>query len=371
MKRWEISSLQAGWLVAGVVAVTGHGLATTFFLQAGGRDTWLSGILAAPVVVVAVWAFASLSQLFPGKTIVEYLPQILGHAGYLVAALYPLFWLATVVFTLRMTSDWLTDTILPETPSWVLSTLYMLTVLFAARYGLDALARINQFLLPLLSLFGMFISTGTMQIKDYRLLLPLLQHGPGPALMATWLSLGYFGEMSVATGVGAAVRPRDRGRLLRAYLYAYLFLAITLTGPLAGGISVLGYRVAANMPYPSFQHWLMVSFAHFFERTDLLAVHQWLAGAYVRSAVFLLMAAECGTRLVRSRRPPGWVMPGLGLLCVLLAELVFPAKPAFDWFVGHVYLPTSAVLGMIMPPLFLTAAYVRGLQRPTARDPGA
>jgi spore germination protein (amino acid permease) len=360
-------------LAAGVVAVTGHGLATTFFIQAGGRDSWLSGILAAPVVVIAVWAIARLSQIFPGKTIVEYLPQVLGPAGYLLAALYPLFWLATVVFTLRMTCDWLRDTILPETPSWVMGALYMLAVLYAASRGLDALARINQFLLPVLSLLGMFISTSTMQFKDYRLLLPLFENGPGPVLTATWLSLGYFGELSVATAFGASVRQRDRDRLFKAYLYAVLFLAVTLTGPLAGSISILGYRVAGNMPYPSFQHWLMVSFARFFERTDLLAVHQWLAGAYTRTAIFLLMAADCGTRLARVRKPPGWVMPCLGLLCVLPALWAFPTKPAFDWFVLNVYLPTSTVLGIVLPPVFLAVAYMRGLNRrgdqATAPDP--
>lgn len=363
MKRWEISSLQAGWLVASITSLTGHALAVTQFYRAGGRDAWMAGLFALPFGAISLWAIHRLALLFPGKTITEYLPKIFGYFGYVLALLYPLFYLTAVVFTLRMTSDWLVDSILPETPSWVMSLLYMLVVIFAARGGLDILARVNQFILPLLTMLGMTVSVGTLGSKDYKLLLPMFEHGFGPVLAAAWLALGCFGEMAVAASFSAYVRPQDRRKTLKAFMYALIYEAITMAGPLAGSVATLGYRVAQTMPYPTFQHWLMVSFARFFERTDLLAVHQWLGGAYVRVGIFLLMATDGLTRMTNTHKHLRWVLSGMGLLCVLLGEVAFPTKPYFDQFIGYIYLPMGAVLGIIMPPLFLAVAYIRGFQR--------
>lgn len=368
MKRWEISGLQAGWLTAGAVALTGHALAVSHFMKAGGRDAWISGIITIPLAFLAVWSLNRLRSIFPQDTIVQYLPKVLGFAGYPVAALYTLYYFTTVFFTIRMTTDWMVDSILPETPSWVISTLYMAAISYAAVSGLDVIARINQFTLPLLTCLGMLVSISTMQAKDYRLLFPLFEKGLVPVLGSGLLSLGYYGETSILAMFDAYVRQQDRKRLFKAHAWALLFILTTFTGPLAGSIATLGYRLAINMPYPTFQHWLMVSYARFFERTDLLAVHQWLAGAYVRTALYLLMAVQgsyqlTGTGALQKRLPFRWFIPGAAAVLVALSEWAVPSQPAFDQFVLQIYLPTGAGLGIFLPPLLLGIAWARGLTR--------
>ncbi|MFZ5816267.1 MAG: GerAB/ArcD/ProY family transporter [Bacillota bacterium] len=255
---WQISSLQAAMLVAGAVSLTGHALAVTFFMEAGGRDAWMAGLLAMPMAAVAITSMVTLSRIYHGQPVTEYLPRLLGVGGYLVAALYIVYYLTTVIFTLRMTTDWLVDSVLMQTPSWVLGLTYMLAVLYAAIHGLDAIARINQFTLPLLSGLGILVAAGTGPQKDYGLLLPMLEFGWGPVLAATFLGLGYFGEMCILMMLAGYVVPKDRRRLLRASLVALLFVVTTLTGPLAGSVATLGYRVAEQMPYPTFTHWMMI-----------------------------------------------------------------------------------------------------------------
>ncbi len=363
-KKWQISALQAAMLVAGAVSLTGHALAVTFFIQAGGRDSWMAGLVAMPIAAVAVWSMIRLSQFHPGQSLVEYLPRVLGYAGYPVAGLYLIYYLTTVVFTLRMTTDWMVDSILMQTPSWVLGLTYMLAVLYCAWMGLDAVARVNQFTLPLLTGLGMLVSLGTAQAKDYSLLTPLFEFGVGPVLSTTFLGLGYFGEMSVLMMITGHVSPPERKRMLKYSLLALLYVVITMTGPLAGSIATLGYRVAEQMPYPTFTHWMMVSLARFFERTDLLAVHQWLAGAYVRLALFLLVAVRGATQLFGLRRATGSpLLIGIGLLTVIGAELLFPNKPFFDEFIRSVYLPAGAMLGVFVPPVLLTVAWARRRHR--------
>ncbi len=361
MQNWRISALQAGMLTAGAVAVTGHALAVSQFMRAGGRDAWMSGIVALPLAALAVWSFNELGRRFPGKTVVEYLPKVLGVLGYPIAAAYLLFFFTVTVFTLRTTTDWLVDSILRETPSWVMGGAYIGVVLYAAFGGLDVLARINQVTLPVLTALGILVSLGTMPAKDYQLLRPFLEHGLGPVVWTTVLGLGYYGETSVMGMFHAYVRAKDPKQTRLAYLLAVVFVATTLTGPLAGSIATLGYRVAEIMPYPTFQHWLTLSLARFFERTDLLAMHQWLVGAYVRCGLFLLMACAGFLQLTRRRWQLRWPLLTAGVLTVLAAELAFPTKQVFDFFVEYIYFPVGLVLGIVLPPLLLSVAWVRGL----------
>ena len=368
MKRWEISALQSGWLIAGSVVLTGHALAVTHFMQVGGRDAWISGLINLPLLFLAAWSLYRLRLIFPRDTIVQYLPKILGVAGYPVAAGYVTFLFAAALFTLRMTTDWMVDSILPETPALVIGVLYMAAVVYATLSGLDVLARVNQFTLPLLALLGMTVALSTMQAKDYRLLFPLLEKGPWPLLNASVLALGFFGETSVTAMYDAYVRPDERKKLFKVYIFPLLFIFTTFTGPLAGSIATLGHRLAADMPYPTFQHWLMVSYARFFERTDLLAVHQWLAGAYVRSGIYLLMAVQGLYQLfsqtsLQQRLPAKWLIPGVGAVLVAISQWAIPSQPAFDTFVLSIYLPATACLGILLPPLLLAIAWMRGLTR--------
>ncbi|HYF91645.1 MAG TPA: endospore germination permease [Symbiobacteriaceae bacterium] len=365
MKRWEISALQSAMLIAGIVALTGHALAVTHFVRAGGRDSWLSGVVAFPIGLLAFWSFVKLRRMFPGDTLVQFLPKILGYAGYLVAAIFVLYFFTVVVFTLRMTTDWMVDSILPETPSWVMGVLYMAAVAYTAAGGLDVLARVNQFTLPLLSGLGVLVSVGTLQAKDYHLLLPLFEKGYGPVLASAFLGLGYLGECSVLPMYDAYVVQGDYRKLMKVYFIALVYIFITLTGPMAGSIATLGYRVALNMPYPTFQHWLMVNLTRFFERTDLLAVHQWLAGAYVRCGIYLLMGIQGIRQLTPARKIPfNWLLAVFSLLTVGVSEYAWHSKPVFDQWVLDVYLPGGAFLGMFLPPLLLIVAWVRKLGRP-------
>ncbi|HYF90830.1 MAG TPA: endospore germination permease [Symbiobacteriaceae bacterium] len=357
--RWEISAAQAGLLAAGAVAMTGHALAATQFIAAGGRDAWLGGLAALPFGLLAVWSLYRLGQRFPGQTLTEYLPQLLGYAGYVVGAVYIAYFYLAAIFTLRNTTDWLVDSILPETPSWVTGGLYLAAVLYSARGGLDVLARVNQFTLALVTAFGIFVSIGTGHGKDYGLLLPVLQHGFGPLLAVTLLEVGYLGELSILAQFHPYVVREERAKAWRWYVAALLFAVVTSVGPVAGAIATFGYRTAQNMTHPTFKQWLMVSFARFFERTDLMAVHQWLAGTYVREALFLLLASHGLVQFSRRRIQLVRVLPIASLGIWLTAELAFPNKPILDAFLIGVYLPLSAVLGSFLPPLLLLIAVLR------------
>ena len=352
-----ISALQFGMLAAGMTSISNHALAVTYLLKAGGRDAWLAGFLALPVTLLAVWAMIALSRMYPGKSLVQYLPEVAGPLfGRILAASYILYFFGSSIFTLRRTTDWIVDSLLPESPPTVLAALYLTACLAAAAGGIEVLARTNQFTLPLLTAVGMFVSFATAPSKNYGFLLPILADGPEPALRSAWVALGIFGELCILGMIIHFVRGTQR--ILKPALLAVLYSVITMTGPLTGAIATLGHRQGANMPYPTFQQWLMISFARFLERTDLLVAHQWLVGAYVRTGL-LLLAVTMGLRQLFGRGRPSWILGMSGVIVFTLSISLFRSTLAFDAFVSTLYLPTGAILGIVVPVFLWVIAVLR------------
>lgn len=357
----RISAVQCGMLVAGTTSITNHALAVTYLLQAGGRDAWLSGLIAAPLAFLAMAALVGLSRSFPRLSIIEYLPRLLGGVlGRVVGLAYIIYFLLAAIFTLRRTTDWLVDSLLPETPPWLIASLYLLACLYLALGGIEPLARMNQFTLVSLTILGMFISTMTMPQKDYGLLRPIMEHGPLPALLAGLVALGILGELCVLSMFVHYAPPTSR--TLKATLVGVLYAVVTMTGPVSGSIAALGHRQSSNMPYPTFQQWLLISFARFFERTDLLAVHQWLVGAYVRLGLFLYAAGLGLGQLTGSKR---WrPLAAVSAVAVIISSLaLFRNTISFDAFIVFIYFPAGGLMGILLPLLLWSLAAVRGMLR--------
>lgn len=364
-----INALQCGMLIAGFTSITNHALAVVYLLQAGGRDAWMGGLIGLPLAMMSVAALISLSRIFPRQSLVQYLPRLLGRgAGHILAVIYLLYFAAGIIFTLRRTTDWLVDSLLPETPPWMITGLYLVACLYIALAGIETLARTNQFTLPVLTFLGLLVSFLTGPAKDYRLMLPVLADGVGPVAAVSWTALGIFGELCIVGMFAQYVQVRPG--VLQASLVGVLYAAVTMTGPVTGAIAALSYRQGANMPYATYQQWLMISFARFLERTDLLAVHQWLVGAYVRTGL-LLFAVGLGIWQLAGMGTRSRLTVGAGLLAGLLAMLLFPNVVSFDEFAVALYLPAGALLGVVTPVLLWAVAKARGLRKEEAGGHGA
>ncbi len=354
----EISAFQAGMVVATITAISNHALSLTYLVRAGGRDAWMAGFVILPPMLLVIAAVVSLSNAFPGRSLVQYLPKVLGPGlGHVLAGAYIIYFLLSAIFGLRRTTDWMIDSVLTETPAVVIAALYLAACLYVALGGIEILARVNQLTLPTLTIVGMFVSVMTMPAKNYQLLLPMFEYGLGPVFTSSVVALCIFGEISVLAMFTQYVK--DRQRLFKAGAWGVVYAAWVMIGPTAGAIASLGYRQAANMPYPTYQQWLLVSFARFIERTDLLTVHQWLVGAYVRTGLLIWAAAQGTSQLLGIKRWRLFLIGG-GVLVLASSLVPFPDVTRFDVFVTRYYLPVSGFMGVLLPLLIWVVAAVRG-----------
>jgi hypothetical protein len=83
-----------------------------------------------------------------------------------------------------------------NTPPLVLCILLGLLCFFGTYKGIQELGIVAMIALPLVVAFGFFIAFGNIQHKDYSMLLPIAEHGPGPIIKGTTYVFSGLTELS-------------------------------------------------------------------------------------------------------------------------------------------------------------------------------
>src|SRR5690606_1390745 len=100
------------------------------------RDMWLSPLVASVSGLVAFSAAYRLHRRFPGETIIQYSPRILGWFGKGIALLYWVIYIHANSFVIRFYADFVNGVFLPETPQAVVMAGMALLCAAAVRGGI-------------------------------------------------------------------------------------------------------------------------------------------------------------------------------------------------------------------------------------------
>lgn len=97
---------------------------------------WLSPLVASVSGLVAFSAAYRLHRRFPGETIIQYSPRILGWFGKGIALLYWVIYIHANSFVIRFYADFVNGVFLPETPQAVVMAGMALLCAAAVRGGI-------------------------------------------------------------------------------------------------------------------------------------------------------------------------------------------------------------------------------------------
>lgn len=130
------------------------------------------------------------------------------------------------------------------------------------------------------------------------------------------------------------------------------FLVLLVLGPVTGAIAEFGPYEAADLRYPAYEEWRLVSIGKFVQHVDFLSIYQWLSGAVIRISIAIYLLVDLIP--VRSNKAR---MRWLFLICSLL--FIISILPISDMmyldFLRMIYFPVSlcAVLLLSIVLLFL------------------
>ncbi|MGO4496236.1 endospore germination permease [Paenibacillus sp. 2RAB27] len=358
MSDMALSNRQIFWMMVSMQIIMTILLTIAPAAQIAKQDAWISILLATVAGTLIAYICGKLSTMFPGLTIVEYNRILLGKwLGGLISALFILVWLVILTVILRQFSLFITGTIMPKTPLYVIQISMLLVVLYPTLHGVGVLARICEVTGPiiLLCVLGpMFLSIN--QLKWDRLLPIYLDNDMMILMKGALPTAAFLGDCMMIMMLIAFVDKRKN-------TVRYAISGVMLTGVLTVlsiivSILMFGPHVAAGYPYPMLMIVRSISIGGIIENLDAIVVTIWIMSIFTKLALYLFVASYGTSQLlgIRNWKIVTWITAIVVMLLTFIPlnyeeiTIIFPKEIAarFIFPIFMVILPVVLLMLALM-----------------------
>ncbi|WNR43954.1 GerAB/ArcD/ProY family transporter [Paenibacillus roseipurpureus] len=312
----QITSLQLYMILMMSIGISNHVLLIPVLLHYGKRDSWFGAVLA--IMPMLIWAclIYFIVRRSKQEELMGWIQMRLGKwVMHAMQGLVALICLVHAVVTIRDVTMWTHVTYLPRTPLFFITGVFVIFCFFAAREGIKAIAISSGLLLPAVIALGYFVMGANFQYKDYTMLTPLFTHGYGPTFISVLLTCSASFEIMSILVMQHHVRTRIRLRGLLILTVCIIGLTI---GPLTGAIAIFGPFESADLRYPAFEQWRMVTLGKYISHLDFLSIFQWISGSSMRTSILLFISVDVLKIQKKSTRSHVliWICLGIFALCL-------------------------------------------------------
>ena len=315
-KTVKISILHVIFLCMTVIGLKSHVSILPSILEVGGRDGWLSVLLAAVIVLPWLLFLVAITKRMDSRPFIKIVEEKSGPAAAMVIKIIVGgILLLLAAFTMVEMLLWVHATFLPTTPMPVLFGIYFILCVALAVQGLQTIVIANAIVLSVVILLGFFIAFVNAGVKDYSLLLPVLEHGMDPVLMAVIFPMAGLTELLLFIFIQHHVKSRIQFRHFALMLL--LLMGLTM-GPLVGAIVEFGPDEAAKQRYPAFEEWALASVGEFINHMDFFSIYQWMTGAFIRISFYLYIVTELFGIATQKKKIWKYIAPPFAFICLIL-----------------------------------------------------
>lgn len=335
------------------IGISNHVLLIPVLLETAKRDAWIGVVAALAPTIVWVGALRVIVGTIGNCPIGEWVGRHYGKTiRFALNALAIVYFSAFAVMSLADTVYWTNTTYLPKTPKAVIASVFILVCFLAARAGMRAIAIASGLLLPVVVLLGYLVATANLQYKDYSLLTPVFTQGYVPALKAMAYTSGGVFEIVLVLFMHHHLSSSVKLRGL--LVMAFLLVGLTV-GPVMGAITLFGPFEAAELRYPAFEQWRMVTLGKFVSHLDFFSIYQWLAGSFAHISLMLFLIPDVlGVRRERRNGPIAVMAAALaGLMLIPFSDTAL-LRVITDWYFPGIA-GLSVVIGLTLLALTLLA----------------
>ncbi|OIU71685.1 GerAB/ArcD/ProY family transporter [Rossellomorea aquimaris] len=324
------------------------------------NDGWISGFLGLGSGILIVLLYIHMAKVFSCRTLYEANERIFTtYAGKFVNALYFLYFFFLSAQVLSNMGDFITQSIMIETPKEYIHLLFLVPVIYGVKQGIEVMSRFAETLYPtFIILFIIFI---LLLIPDIELkqLEPVMSAGVKPIIQSSlsFLSLPFLEFLVFLIIIPCVNTKVDIKKVM-------------IKGSLMGGvsliiltflvISVIGHEVASMYSYPTFILAKQINIADFLQRVEVLIAAIWIISLFVKLLICYYVSC-IGICSIFSIKNPNTVAFPLGIVLWYLGNIVYPDNAYFSTFI-KVSLSYKLILGIGGPLLILLLAKIRKKQ---------
>lgn len=322
------------------------------------QSAWIASMFASLAGFLSLWMISKLSRRFPGRTLPQYTEILLGKAlGKMMGGAYVLFFLVVNILVIREFSDFLTNTLMPATPSLVFSALIVLIGAYAASKGIEVIARMAQFVFPLFILSLVVILGLAAPRMDFGKLKPFLEGGVLPVVWGSVVPASWYGEIVALVILMPMVnKPRE---IKRKGAIALLAAAFFLSADTLITLAIFGPNLSGDLLFPFWYLSRFIEFGDFLQRMETLIILLWVTGIVIKVDVLYYLICFTTAQVLNLKGYKPVVYPAL-VIQVLAATFMFRNTPELSKFLSRNWPPFGLIFEVGLPLLLLAVAVIRG-----------
>jgi spore germination protein KB len=359
MNQQKISALQLFYVIIGFEV--GNKL-----IFGGGapakQDAWITTLLGMFFGLILMLIYVKLSNYYPGDTLIQMIPKIIGkYLAYPIILYYLCYFTFLSATACRDFSDLIYTTVLTETPMPIITVSFMALMIYCLRGGVETFARMGEAVFPVYIFSLLVIWILLLTVKDFNItnITPTLGNGVKPVLKEVFpYAITFpFGETVLITMFFPILNKKQHAKKIG--MAVILIGGILLTINTMMNIAVLGPEIYSRDPYPLMSSTRMVSIADFLERFDVLVILMMVAGVFFKVGGWMY-GVSVGITQFFNLKDDRSILLGISTIIIPLsflysANYVEAREVGTKFIQPYLHIP----LQIIIPILLLCIAYIR------------
>ncbi|NLC53133.1 MAG: GerAB/ArcD/ProY family transporter [Firmicutes bacterium] len=333
----QITLLVLGFGIGGGVLTLPSSAAEVF-----GASGWLLVLALGVLYTGGAWIAARLAAKFPEETIIQYSPRLLGKwLGLLFNLVFLLHLLSVIPVNIRILQELVNISLLPGAPTWFVSGSYLLVLTYGATREVDRIAQVNELLIEIAMLVGLFVALTAFQHFDPLHLRPLLSRDQInldkiEQLVGMTFS---FGSIPVVSMVVPYIR--NPQQVTKATLKAAFLITLVYTFFTVAVLGVFGYKEAIDLSWVALELAKSVNVqAVILQRLDLILIVSWISALFTTGLVASFLVGLALGQLFQVRKYNAFLW-GLVPVVYFLSTLL---KNFFIWSQASFYVALSSLV---------------------------
>ncbi|TQR18504.1 endospore germination permease [Psychrobacillus soli] len=351
----SISMLHVIFLSMTVIGLKNHVTIIPPLLNVAGRDGWLSVLFSTLVLLPWGLLLFYINKKSNQEPMKDWLKQKIGKVSssiFLFLLAISLLLLASL--TISETLQWVKTTFLPETPLFILLLLFTILCVLLITTSIQTIVITNVIVLVGVVAFGFFAAFTNIQVKNYELLRPFMEHGFEPVIKGMVYPASGIIELFLFLFIQHKVKGQIR---FRHYVTMILILTGLTLGPLIGAITEFGPTEAAKQRFPAYEEWGLVAIGRFIEHLDFFSIYQWLTGTFIRVGLMLYIIVDLFNLHRKKKKIWMYIAPPFFLISL---SLLLISGSTFDEMKGKYVLPITLFIYFIFTLFIVIVALISG-----------
>lgn len=254
----------------------------TLFTRNGGRDTWLSMIVASILAFIFLIFILNIFKKSQFQSLFNIYHTALGKW---IGGFFFFFFIATLFLTLlecaSVEASSMHINILIDTPPWQFLLFFIPPALYTVKKGKAAIITITMIAIVLVTISGIDLSILTLPYKHIDYLRPILEDGITNGLITAMLQeLGVYGSLAIIFPYMTDIK--DTTSITKYLALGMLFIVQMEIIALSGVLMTFEIEALNTMSFPKLLQTQLIDEFNFLEAGELFVMLQIVGGWFIK-----------------------------------------------------------------------------------------